>query len=435
MKKNSISHAIASTRTSIMTIPKTPRLRDRRRRADRPLPSWRRSRPRLEWMEDRTLLSTFLVSNAGDSGPGSLRQAILDSNAHQGANVITFDPTAFATPQTITLTSGQLELSDTSGTETITGPAAGVTVSGNVASRVFQVDSGVAASISGLTIIDGNASTGDGGGLLNYGTTTLTDCSISRNFAKDGGGLDNRGGTATLTDCAVTGNEAVNGAGTYNLGGTIALTNCTINSNGPATGGVPSFTTASSSSGFSVSNSDLLQTNLSSSSVTGNIGDEEGLNSAASIAPLTDGQFGPPGLTNNPGPNPELVIVHNGVLITYNLDTGTNPQGYTVTNINTYAGWRDGGRSQQDYTVLYSTVNAPNTFQVLDDVSGPSYDTSPSDSAVFLTSSTGALASNVASIEFSFPNTQNGYVGYRELDVLGLSSGPYQGWWLVQCLG
>ena len=51
-----------------------------------------RLRPRVEWMEDRTLLSTFLVSNTGDSGPGSLRQAILDSNAAIGAtNTIDFD--------------------------------------------------------------------------------------------------------------------------------------------------------------------------------------------------------------------------------------------------------------------------------------------------------------------------------------------------------
>ena len=51
-----------------------------------------RLRPRLEVMEDRTLLSTFLVSNTGDSGPGSLRQAILDSNHAVGAtNTIDFD--------------------------------------------------------------------------------------------------------------------------------------------------------------------------------------------------------------------------------------------------------------------------------------------------------------------------------------------------------
>ena len=42
-------------------------------------------------MEDRTLLSTFLVDNTADSGPGSLRQAILDSNAATGqANTIDF---------------------------------------------------------------------------------------------------------------------------------------------------------------------------------------------------------------------------------------------------------------------------------------------------------------------------------------------------------
>jgi FG-GAP-like repeat/FG-GAP repeat len=53
-----------------------------------------RLRPRLEVMEDRTLLSTFLVSNTGDSGPGSLRQAILDSNSNNAVgatNSIDFD--------------------------------------------------------------------------------------------------------------------------------------------------------------------------------------------------------------------------------------------------------------------------------------------------------------------------------------------------------
>ena len=105
---------------------------------------------------------------------------------------ITFDPTAFATPQTITLTGGQLELSDTSGTETITGPAAGVTVSGGGASRVFQVDAGVTASISGLTIT-GGTTTGNGGGLYNDGgNVTLTNCTVSGNSAGYyGGGLYN----------------------------------------------------------------------------------------------------------------------------------------------------------------------------------------------------------------------------------------------------
>ena len=51
-----------------------------------------RFRPRFELVEDRTLLSTFSVTNTADSGPGSLRQAILDSNAATAAtNTIDFD--------------------------------------------------------------------------------------------------------------------------------------------------------------------------------------------------------------------------------------------------------------------------------------------------------------------------------------------------------
>jgi hypothetical protein len=47
--------------------------------------------PRLEALEDRRLPSTFGVTNTGDSGTGSLRQAILDSNATPGTNTIDFN--------------------------------------------------------------------------------------------------------------------------------------------------------------------------------------------------------------------------------------------------------------------------------------------------------------------------------------------------------
>ena len=82
-------------------------------------------------MEDRTLLSAITVRNTLDDGSvGSLRWAVEQANAGGGAETINFDPALFNTPQTITLTQGQLELSDPTGTETITGPAAGLTVSG-----------------------------------------------------------------------------------------------------------------------------------------------------------------------------------------------------------------------------------------------------------------------------------------------------------------
>jgi len=172
-------------------------------------------------------------------GKLDLRGAIEQANVLPGAHQITFDRTVFASAQTITLTSGQLELSNTSGMETIAGPKAGVTVSGGELSRVFQVDSGVTASLSGLTITGGSTG-GSGGGLYNDGgTTTLTNCTVKGNYAYEGGGgLANAGGTTALTNCTISGNTARNGGGgLFNAGGTTTLTNCTVSGNSAGTGG------------------------------------------------------------------------------------------------------------------------------------------------------------------------------------------------------
>ena len=155
---------------------------------------------------------SLVVQTAGDSGAPpaefDLRGAIDMANVLSATETITFNPNVFATAQTITLTRGLLVLFDTGGTETITGPAAGVTVSGNHASGVFQVNSGVTASLSGLTITAGSAVYG--GGMDNLGTVTLTDCTLSGDSAQSagnaaaGGGLVNKG-TATLTNCTISG--------------------------------------------------------------------------------------------------------------------------------------------------------------------------------------------------------------------------------------
>ena len=114
-------------------------------------------------LEGRQLLSTFTVTSTLDDGSdGTLRWAVAQANSG-GDNTIAFDAGVFGTPQTITLAGTQLELGDTTGTETIAGPAAGVTVSGGGLSRVFQVDGGVTASISGLTITGGGVYSNGGG--------------------------------------------------------------------------------------------------------------------------------------------------------------------------------------------------------------------------------------------------------------------------------
>jgi hypothetical protein len=197
-----------------------------------------RGRLALEVLEDRCVPSTFVVTNTLDTGTyskpthGTLRWAVDQANSTAGANTIEFDQSVFATHQTITIRHGALDLGNTTGKETITGPAAGVTVIGG--DPTLEVSGLVTASVSGLTI---SGSTGYGG-VSNSGTLTLSNCTISHNnsagYGASGGGLINRG-TATLTDCTVSDNTAqgvygASGAGVYNSG-TLTLTNCTISGN------------------------------------------------------------------------------------------------------------------------------------------------------------------------------------------------------------
>jgi hypothetical protein len=186
----------------------------------------------FERLEDRTVPSTFTVQTLADSGAGSLRQAILDANANPGADVIRFADAASA--GTIALTGGQLNITDNL---TIDGPGADrLAVSGNDVSRVFQISSGVAASIDALTVTHGHAVL-RGGGILNAGTLTLSDAVVSANQVVGqpgaGMGVDAFGGgilsTGTLTvsdtlfaDNRSTGADGLSGGpGSTGLGGAI----------------------------------------------------------------------------------------------------------------------------------------------------------------------------------------------------------------------
>jgi hypothetical protein len=199
--------------------------------------------PTLLALEGRQLLSTFTVNSTSDSGSGSgltgdLRYCINQANSAGGVQTILFDNTVFNKPRTITLSGSQLELSDTTGTETITGPTKGVTVDGNNASRVFLIDASVSASLSGLTITGGSAFAG--GGVANFGgTLTMTGCGVSGNNGVYGGGLSSEnGGTTTLTNCTISGNQAnssgrvpARGGGIDCENSTLSVNNCTVKAN------------------------------------------------------------------------------------------------------------------------------------------------------------------------------------------------------------
>src|SRR5262249_50558078 len=100
--------------------------------------------------------------------PGSLRQAISDANGNSGADTIVF---AKGVSGTIKLTSGELLITDS---VTISGPGANkVSVSGNNASRVFDIAANgtMNVTISGLTITHGYAAD-RGGGIANRADLT-----------------------------------------------------------------------------------------------------------------------------------------------------------------------------------------------------------------------------------------------------------------------
>jgi len=206
---------------------------------------WRRARRRFspqcppqEQLEDRRLLSTIMVNNPTDTpvaGEIDLRQAIATANSNSApTNTISF--AAALAGQTITLTSGeQLDV-----TKSLTIVGSSETISGDNLSRVFAFKSGT-DQISGLTIADGNPSSGNGGGLDNSATLTVRNIIFTSNFATDGGGLANEsGGKATVLGSTFTSSSAGDAGGGLANGGTASVSGSTFTSNfaGDAGGGL-----------------------------------------------------------------------------------------------------------------------------------------------------------------------------------------------------
>jgi hypothetical protein len=110
----------------------------------------RTGRPQVEPLEERQLLSTFTVLTTNDSGPASLRQAILSANANPGLDNIFFKIGSGGV-QTITPTS---EL------PTITDPVVidGTTQPGFAGTPLIELNGGrQVAGVNGLTITAGSS--------------------------------------------------------------------------------------------------------------------------------------------------------------------------------------------------------------------------------------------------------------------------------------
>ena len=336
MTRNRWQHLVRS-----LFVPKSARGSSSRQSGNRKLKN--RFRPRMEALEAREVPATLVVNTLADESDHtdsllSLREAIAVVNSQStadlsvgelaqisgtlGTDTIQFESSLFnGGAGTIMLSGSELQITQTSGATTITGPGADMlTISGDNKSRVFEIGSesqmgvtgnvtGGTVNMSGLTITEGFLATdrgnGDinqvsspdqlGGGILNDGTLTVRDCVITGNQASTGGGIASDS-TLTINNSTVSDNKTTfsNGGGLENFGAAIqhsmTVVNCTItgNSTAAAGGGIRNVSSLSvfdstiagnsASDGGGVSNRDDLGavTNLSNSIIASNTGSNSG---------------------------------------------------------------------------------------------------------------------------------------------------------------
>ncbi len=304
-----------------------------------------------------TGLGSTVVINTNDSGIGSLRQAVLNANANPGADAITFDPTVFATAQTINITSS---LPAFTGDTSVTGPAAGVTVNSGVVSIAFTVAAATTASFTGLTISGGIEGIRNNGtltasncvfrtpgnaGIYNSNVATATGCTFDRGSQ----GIENNG-TLTVSNSTFigvvnagisNGNSAVvsnctfsGGASLFN-GGTATATNCTFSGNTGSVENYDQMTLINCTCGPAIvggfgivsdPGSTLTLKNTLSIGISGTYTNGGGNLIAASAAAAG---LDPTGLQSNGGPTKTIALVSGSPAINGGLDANV-PVGITT---------------------------------------------------------------------------------------------------------
>ena len=233
------------------------------------------------------MLSALLVTNAADSGPGSLRAEVaLAESGTTFTNVeINFQPGI----GNIVLTSGTINLT---GNLSIVGPAGGITIARSQSAStpafpVLSVSTPTTTSITSvvslanltitggynpLTNTGGVGTPGEGGGICNNAILTVTNSTVTGNSAQAGGGISSFGSSSQLTLIADTiSNNLTKGPGGGVRGTNINITSSTISGNTGAAGGGLNLSVGTITNSTIVGNTDAggFGSGIFSPSVTG----------------------------------------------------------------------------------------------------------------------------------------------------------------------
>jgi hypothetical protein len=182
-------------------------------------------------------MRSVLVTNTNDANAGSLRQAIIEAPPNSD---ILFATPLFNSPQTITLTSGELLIDKSLN---IIGTGANLLTVRRALNatnfRIFDIPGGVTSGVAlgGMTITGGDAGSMDvGGGIHSLSNLTLTGVHVTGNQAGAGGGVDMDDGNGVFAGCTFSYNSAINGGNGgaifYQASGrTLRIINSTLSDN------------------------------------------------------------------------------------------------------------------------------------------------------------------------------------------------------------
>src|SRR4051794_2958726 len=122
-------------------------------------------RPRAELLDERVLLSPLVVTKTDDSGPGSLRQAIIDADASAAPATITFAITTGSAPFAIKLAPPFPPLP-------VPVVLDGTSQAGYSGSPIVEINGGGLVGDGLLLAAGSDGSTGSGGSFFNEPATT-----------------------------------------------------------------------------------------------------------------------------------------------------------------------------------------------------------------------------------------------------------------------